>query len=166
LNRALGIPPDYGSSRGLPLQAEATALVSVGTNPDGRELALEPEAAASWTRMRDAATADGLTILAISGFRSVERQGEIIRVKLFRGEDIGAILRTIAAPGYSEHHTGRALDLGVPGEPALTEGFALTEAYAWLMLHGPEYGFRLTYPKGNPHGIAFEPWHWCYDGHL
>lgn len=158
----LGIPADYGTKRGLPLQAEATELVSIGANPDGREIALEPAAAAAWMRMRDAAASDGLTLLAISGFRSVERQAEIIQGKLSRGEGIDAILKTIAAPGYSEHHTGRAIDLGVPGEPLLTEGFALTKAFTWLVGHGRDYGFRLSYPKGNAHGIAFEPWHWCF----
>ena len=158
----LGIPADYGKKRGLPYQAEAAELVPIGTNPDDREITLEPAAAAAWARMRDAAALDGLTLLAVSGFRSVERQAEIIQGKLSRGEKIGAILGTIAAPGYSEHHTGRAIDLGAPGEPLLTEGFAWTREFAWLVAHGHEYGFRLSYPKGNAHGIAFEPWHWCF----
>lgn len=158
----LGIPEDYGTKRGLPLQTETTELVSIGANPDGREIALEPDTAAAWMRMRDAAASDGLTLLAISGFRSVERQAEIIQGKLSRGERIDAILKTIAAPGYSEHHTGRAIDLGVPGEPLLTECFALTRAFTWLVAHGHEHGFRLSYPKGNAHEIAFEPWHWCF----
>ena len=163
MTATLGIPSDYGQRRGLKLQAEATELVSIGANPDGREICMEPAAAAAWTRMRDAASSAGLALLVVSGFRSVERQAEIIRGKLSKGEKIDAILRTVAAPGYSEHHTGRAIDLGVPGQPLLTEAFALTPAYAWLLAHAREHGFKLSYPKGNAHEIAFEPWHWCYE---
>ncbi|HEY4990089.1 MAG TPA: D-alanyl-D-alanine carboxypeptidase family protein, partial [Opitutaceae bacterium] len=67
-----------------------------------------------------------------------------------------------AAPGYSEHHTGRAVDIGVPDEPPLEEGFALTQAFSWLTAHAREFGFALSYACGNPQGIAYEPWHWLY----
>jgi D-alanyl-D-alanine carboxypeptidase len=158
----LGIPLDYGTARGLPPQAEAIRLVSIGANPDGRDISLEPAAAAAWARMRDAAAAGGLTLVAISGFRSIERQDEIIRGRLSKGEKIDGILRTMAAPGHSEHHTGRAIDLAAPGEPLLTEGFSQTREFSWLVAHAHEYGFQLSYPKNNTHGIAFEPWHWCF----
>ncbi len=161
--KSLGIPEGYGAKRGLPLQAEARELIGIGTNPDGREILLTPAAAAAWKRMRDEAALSGHALLAISGFRSLERQAELIRGRLSRGESIDAILRTVAAPGYSEHHTGRAVDIGVPGEPPLTEGFALTPAFAWLEAHAHRFGFRMSYPRGNTHGIAFEPWHWCLE---
>jgi D-alanyl-D-alanine carboxypeptidase len=159
---ALGIPADYVEKRRLPLQVEATELVSVGASPNGREVRLAPEAAAAWRRMRGAAAADRIILVAISGFRSVERQAEIIQGKLSAGEAIDSILRVVAAPGYSEHHTGRAIDIGVPGEPPLTEAFELTPAFHWLGAHASEYGFSLSYPRENPHGIAYEPWHWCH----
>jgi len=101
-------------------------------------------------------------LLPLSGFRSVARQEEIIREKLSAGQPLADILRLVAAPGYSEHHTGRALDLGAPDEPPLEEGFAETAAFTWLVAHAGDYGFRLSYPRGNPHGIAYEPWHWCW----
>jgi D-alanyl-D-alanine carboxypeptidase len=160
----LGIPADYGARRGMPPLAEALELVSIGASPDGRDIRLSPAAAAAWARMRDAADADGIRLVAISGFRSVERQVEIIRGKLAAGGAIDAILSTIAAPGYSEHHTGRAIDLGVPGEPPLTEDFERTPAFQWLRAHAGRYGFHLSYPRGNPHGMAYEPWHWCHMG--
>jgi D-alanyl-D-alanine carboxypeptidase len=159
---ALGIPPDYGARRGLPLQVQATRLVSVGPNPDGRDIQLAPPAAAAWFRMRDTAAKAGVALIAISGFRSVERQIEIIRAKLSVGQAIGAILQTVAAPGYSEHHTGRAIDIGIPGEEPLTEGFADTRAFKWLEANAGAFGFRLSYPRGNPNGISYEPWHWYY----
>jgi D-alanyl-D-alanine carboxypeptidase len=148
----------------MPPRAEARELVPVGESPDGREIRLAPSAAAAWARMRDAASAGGIALVAVSGFRSIRRQEEIIRGKLAAGETIGAILEKLAAPGHSEHHTGLAIDIGVPGEPPLTEEFERTGAYRWLEAHAGEHGFRLSYPRGNPHGIAHEPWHWCHNG--
>ena len=156
------MPADYGRKRGLPPQAEATELVSIGTTPDGRDLRLSPEAAQAWVRMRDAASSAGIAIVALSGFRSVERQEAIIAAKVAAGQSMDEILGTVAAPGYSEHHTGRAVDVAVPERPALTEAFAETEAFAWLSSRAHEYGFSLSYPRGNAHGIVFEPWHWCF----
>jgi D-alanyl-D-alanine carboxypeptidase len=158
----LGIPADYGTTRGLPRQAEATSLKSIGPNPDGRGVALAPEASAAWLGMRAAASAGGVTLVAISGFRSVDRQVEIIRAKLSSGQAIEEILRTVAAPGYSEHHTGRAIDIGSPGKEVLTEGFADTPEFRWLEANAGSFGFKLSYPRGNRHGITYEPWHWCY----
>lgn len=158
---ALGIPADYGEKRGLRLQVEEKELVSVASGPEGREIRLAAGAAKAWKQMREAAAGDGIVLVAISGFRSVERQTEIIQEKRAAGETIEAILRVVAAPGYSEHHTGRAIDMGVPGEPPLTEAFALTPAFRWLQVHASGFGFRLSYPRDNPHGIGYEPWHWC-----
>jgi D-alanyl-D-alanine carboxypeptidase len=160
----LGIPADYGMRRGLPLQTEATALVSIGASPEGREIHLGAQAAEAWARMTRAAGAHGITLAAYSGFRSVARQTEIIRRKLAAGETIEAILRVVAAPGYSEHHTGRAVDIGVPGAEPLTEDFEGTSEFRWLEANAGAFGFRMSFPRANPFGIAYEPWHWCYVG--
>jgi D-alanyl-D-alanine carboxypeptidase len=158
---ALGIPADYGRQRGLPHQLEAPEFVSLGPNPGGREVLLLPAAAQAWTRMQASAREAAIELVAISGFRSVEHQAAIIRNRLAAGEKIEAILRLVAAPGYSEHHTGRAVDIGVPDAPPLTEAFAATPAFRWLEENAGRFGFTLSFPRGNPHGIAFEPWHWC-----
>lgn len=158
----LGIPADYAERRGMPLQAEARELVSIGPGPDGRDIRLSPPAAAAWARMRADASAAGIDLVAISGFRSAERQAEIIRGKLAAGGSIDEILRVVAAPGHSEHHTGAALDIGVPGEPPLTEEFERAAAFTWLQEHAHMHGFRISYPRGNAHGIAYEPWHWRF----
>jgi D-alanyl-D-alanine carboxypeptidase len=162
----LGIPSDYGKCRGLKLQIEATKLISIGPNPEGGDIQLAPEASAAWERMRDAAHGDGMTLVAISGFRSIDRQSEIIRAKLASGQAIDEILRTVAAPGYSEHHTGRAIDIGIPGGEALTEEFADTPEFRWLEANAGSFGFTLSYPRGNPHGISYEPWHWCFNAEV
>ena len=67
-----------------------------------------------------------------------------------------------AAPGYSEQHSGRAVDLGTMGCDALSEEFENTKVYQWLVKNAGGFGFYLSYPRDNPYGIDFEPWHWCY----
>ncbi len=158
-----GIPADYPRVRGLPLQREATHLVTVGRSPERKLVKLTPRAAAAWRRMRDAAAADGLTLLPLSGFRSVARQTQIVRRHLKNGRPLADLLRYVAAPGCSEHHTGRAIDIGSPDETAHFEAsFEKTKEHRWLKKHAARYGFRLSYPKNNPHQIGYEPWHWCW----
>jgi D-alanyl-D-alanine carboxypeptidase len=160
----LGVPADYEVGRGLTLQPEAAELVSIGVDNQNRDCRLAPGAAQAWRAMREAAEADGVTLLPISGFRSVERQAEIIREKLARGVRLDDILRSNAAPGCSEHHTGHALDIADGVAPPLTELFERTEAFAWLACHAERFGFHLSYPRGNTHGFLPEPWHWCWHG--
>ena len=161
--RSLGIPSDYARVRDLPIQREATRLVSIGrAADDGQNLRLTPRAAAAWRRMRDAGAADGVTLLPISAFRSVARQTKIFRRRLAAGESLEAILQLVAAPGCSEHHTGRALDLASPEDLRLEIDFARTREFRWLQRNAARFGFVLSYPRRNRHGITYEPWHWCF----
>ncbi len=164
LHRDLGIPTDYAQSRQLSFQAEAdeAELIDVGPSPDGRPVCLTPPAAQAWRQMQVTARLDSITLLPVSGFRSVARQQQIIADKLAAGRLMGDILRLIAAPGFSEHHTGRAIDIGCPGYLDLEENFATTPAFAWLGGHAGSFGFRLSYPQNNVSGISYEPWHWFY----
>lgn len=164
LHRELGIPVDYAARRGLTPQPEANeaALITIADSPDGRSVRLTAPAAAAWRELHAAARDDGIALLPQSGFRSVARQAEIIRGKLAAGRTMAEILTTIAAPGYSEHHTGRALDLGTPEETELEEAFADTPAFTWLQAKAGQHGFRLSFPRGNSQGFVYEPWHWCW----
>jgi zinc D-Ala-D-Ala carboxypeptidase len=170
LHRSLGIPANYADDRQLVPQAEPpdADLIQVALNPDGRPVRLIAPAAAAWRSMLAAAASDAepVTLVPISGFRSIARQAEIIREKLAAGAALGEILRTVAAPGFSEHHTGRAIDIGSPEHIELDEDFARTGAFRWLERRAGEFGFRMSYPRGNVHGIAYEPWHWCWHGAL
>jgi len=160
--RTLGVPADYGQVRGLRRQREPRALEWIGRDVNGRDQWLLPRAARAYARMIAAAALDGVEIQLVSGFRSAEYQLEILKRKLARGQDMPEILATIAAPGFSEHHTGRAVDLTAPGCPPAEVEFEASPAYAWLQRHARRYGFHLSYPRDNPHGILYEPWHWCY----
>ena len=160
---ALGIDADdYARRTGLGIVAEPVALALAGFDRYRRPLWLHADAARAWQRMRAAAGADGVVLDAISGYRSHDYQLGIFERKLARGFSVEQILAVNAAPGYSEHHGGRALDIGTPGEPPAEESFEATDAFAWLARHAPTHGFAMSYPHDNPHGIVYEPWHWCY----
>jgi D-alanyl-D-alanine carboxypeptidase len=161
--RRLGIPAGVAQRAAGRIHPEARRLVFIGrARDDDRILRLTPAAAKAWRKMQTAAAENGVTLLPLSAFRSVARQTIIIRRKLASGQRIADILRVSAAPGCSEHHTGRALDLGAPGHLRLEVSFARTREFRWLGKHAARFGFRLSYPPGNHQGIAYEPWHWCW----
>ena len=156
----LGIPTDYGQDPLLPLYAEATELVDAELNIVGRMQTLIPQTAEAWSAMQKAALKDDIELLMVSGFRSIEYQGGLIRNKLEAGQTIEQILQVNVAPGYSQHHTGNAIDIATPGFKPLLEEFENSPAFAWLRDHAGRFGFTLSYPRGNPEGITYEPWHW------
>ena len=160
LHAELGIPENYGRDTGLAVFGEPSELVEVGPNLVGRMQRLRPDAARQWQAMAGAADKVGIQLLIVSGFRSVEYQAALIRSKIEAGQIIADILRINAAPGHSEHHTGQAVDIATPGSRPLTEEFETTDAFRWLESRAVEFDFSMTYPRENPWGIAFEPWHW------
>lgn len=164
LHKELGIPVDYGAAGGPPQFDEAEELVEVGPNLVGRMQRLAPEAARQWKSMVDAADQVGIQLLIVSGFRGFEYQAGLIRKKLEAGQLIEDILTVNTAPGHSEHHSGLAVDIATPGSRPLTEEFEDTNAFRWLQSRAIEFGFSMTYPRDNPWGILYEPWHWSLKG--
>lgn len=160
----LGIPSDYGRNPRRPSYAEAAQLVDVEANIVGTMQRLAPDTAAAWQRMKTAASAGGVQLLLVSGFRSVQHQADLIRRKLAAGHTIDAILKVNAAPGFSEHHTGRALDIATPGTRPLTLEFEHSAAFAWLVANAAMFGFGMPYTRGNRFGFEYEPWHWSQLG--
>ena len=159
--QSLGIDQaDYAARTGLPLVAEPLHLLLAGRDRYRRPLWLLPAAAIAWRRMQGAALRDGVVLEAISGYRSHDYQLGIFERKRARGLAVEEILAVNAAPGFSEHHGGQALDIGAPGEPPAEESFEDTRAFAWLRAHAGGFGFVMSYPRDNPHGIVHEPWHW------
>jgi len=160
LHQELGIPEDYGLDGRKPAYEEAVDLVDVGPNLVGLMQRLTPETAAKWAEMVDAAAIDGVTLLIVSGFRGIDYQARLIRKKINAGQIVSDILQVNAAPGFSEHHTGRAVDIATPGSRPLTEEFEHSEAFRWLTANAARYGFSMTYPRENAYGFIYEPWHW------
>jgi D-alanyl-D-alanine carboxypeptidase len=153
----------YAQDTGLELVPEPSTLAFAGLDRYRRPLWLRAEPAQAWRAMQANASRDGVVLEAISGYRSHDYQLGIFRRKLARGQSVAEILRVNAAPGFSEHHGGRVLDISTPGEPAAEESFEHTPAFAWLQAHAGDFGFEMSYPRGNPHGIDYEPWHWRHE---
>jgi zinc D-Ala-D-Ala carboxypeptidase len=163
--KALGIACDYGVRRDLPLIHEPALLHHAGLDRWARAIWLAPAARCAWLAMSAAAQSHGVALEVVSAFRSIAYQAQLIRRKRARGQAIDDILRVSAAPGYSQHHSGCAIDIAEPGSEAMTEAFADTPAFAWLSQNAAQFGFRLSFPRDNRHGVLYEPWHWCYVWH-
>jgi len=157
--RQLGIEKKFAGRKPF---REATELASIGTDIYGREQRLAPNAASAWHKLKTAAERDAVILQPVSAFRSVAYQRQIVERKLAAGQTWEQILKVSAAPGYSEHHTGRAIDITAPGCEPLTEGFELTSGFAWLVRHADHFGFSMTYPRDNKWGVIYEPWHWTF----
>lgn len=158
---ALGLNEEsYAARTGLELVAEPDWLAFAGFDRYRRPLWLHIDAARAWLHLRTAALHDDIVLEAISGYRSHDYQLGIFERKLGRGQSVDEILTVNAAPGFSEHHSGLALDIGTPGEPPAEESFEQTPAFDWLRANAGGFGFVMSYPRDNPHGIVYEPWHW------
>ena len=158
----LGIPADYADTTGLPCFVDPTDLIGIGKDVAGRERQLRTSAASAWKSMVDAAEKDGIVLQFVSAYRSAEYQAGLIQTCLDRGEDMRDILSRIAAPGFSEHQSGLALDITTPGYQPVEEEFDTSAAFVWLQVNASRFEFVMSFPKDNPYGIIYEPWHWCY----
>src|SRR5699024_774908 len=158
----LGVPENYGVRHRMPVVPEAEQLQLADRDMFEREQRLTPAAADAFKRMRDAALTANIEIRLVSGYRAIAYQANLLKRKLDQGQAMNEILRVSAPPGFSEHHSGRAIDVTTRGVKPLEEDFAGTEAYDWLLNHARVFGFRESYPRHNRHRIAWEPWHWYY----
>ena len=127
----------------------------------------DPKARAAFEKMAAAAKPEGFELVAFSGFRSYEYQTTLYTNYVKRDGQEQAD-RYSARPGYSEHQTGLAFDIGELGKEDLwlTSEFGETPAGQWLLDHAHEYGFILRYPKGKEDitGFMYESWHFRYLG--
>lgn len=124
---------------------------------------MEVETYAAFEEMFQAAATDGYQLYVTSGYRGYEEQEEVFASYLAEGDEEYA-LKYAAKPGYSEHQTGRAIDVFTPGET--TSSFAYSPVAAWLAENAYEYGFILRYPESKEDltGYNYEPWHYRYVG--
>ncbi len=143
-------------------EAPPRLLVALGPG-----LQLRPEAAAALIAMQQAAAGDGVDLQVLSAFRSIDLQSSLFfDIKAERNQNARTRAKVSAPPGYSEHSTGYAVDLGDGGQPGtnLSQNFENTPAYQWLSQHAGRYHFTLSFPKGNQQGVSYEPWHWRFEG--
>lgn len=159
---ALGISLDEIAARSLVLHPEPADLEVAETDGSGRGHLLVPPAARAWRAMKASASDDAVVIRIASAFRTIERQAEIVRAKLDKGLSLQSILCVSAPPGYSEHHSGRAIDLTTDGVRPFEQEFENTSAFRWLSANAARFGFVLSFPPNNRFGYAYEPWHWYF----
>ena len=131
-----------------------------------RSEVLDLETDRAFQKMIAAASAQGISLMPISGFRSIADQSELFKKQIERRGSEEEAARASAPPGYSEHHTGYALDIADQQSPGtdLKIIFQDTAAYRWLLENAPNYGFEQSFPLNNKQGVNFEPWHWRYFG--
>lgn len=149
--------------RPLPVDYAPAALVPI----DGGTVELRPEAADALAALRAAAAAAGVTPTLISGYRSAERQETVYSGWVSSMGPAGAD-EVSARPGYSEHQTGLAVDLGSSTRPEcdLEQCFAETVEGQWLAAHAEDFGFVIRYTAANSARTGYRPegWHLRYVG--
>lgn len=112
--------------------------------------------------MMQEARSDGAPLLVLSAYRSFGTQAGLkSSYSVTYGK--GTANQFSADQGYSEHQLGSTVDFTSPEAPESLAAFEASPGFAWLQQHAHEYGFVLSYPKGNKY-FTYEPWHWRYVG--
>ncbi|MCC5617291.1 D-alanyl-D-alanine carboxypeptidase family protein [Nostoc sp. CHAB 5836] len=145
-------------------EAPESELVTISTN---RGIRMRKAAAQKFEEMAAAARSAGVTIVPISGFRSVKDQEPLFfGVGAQRNQTPAKRAALSAPPGHSEHHTGYAVDIGDGLVPAtnLQTNFDNTKAYRWMQANAARFSFEMSFPKDNTQGVSYEPWHWRFVG--
>jgi D-alanyl-D-alanine carboxypeptidase len=122
----------------------------------------------SLLKMKEEARKDGIYLVFLSGYRSINLQNDIFySLKSIRNQEAAERARVSAPPGYSEHSTGFAIDIGDASqrETDFETEFENTQAFRWLKKNAAKFHFKLSFNKGNKH-IDYEPWHWRYEGSI
>jgi len=122
----------------------------------------------SLLEMREEAKKDGIYLVFLSGYRSINLQNDIFySLKSIRNQEAAERARVSAPPGYSEHSTGFAIDIGdaTHRETDFETDFENTDAFRWLIKNAAKFHFKLSFNKDNKY-IDYEPWHWRYEGSI
>lgn len=139
-----------------------------GYRDTGRVVQLRTEAADAFVAMQKAAGDEGVSLVPISGYRTFAYQDGLFGRAINRYGSPEEAAVWVAPPGYSEHHTGLALDIGDLDRPEtdVEVSFEETPVFEWLKNNADRFGFELSFPVGNPQGVSYEPWHWRFVGEI
>ena len=140
----------------------ANELVYIRNDIYGRKSMMSKTSSYYWTLLDSAAKAHNIKLLIVSAYRSYSYQANIIKRKMKSGMSLENILKENTLPGYSEHHSGSAIDLTNNEIRTLSMDFKETKEYKWLSNNAYLYNFYLSYPENQSNEINFEPWHWSY----
>lgn len=126
-----------------------------------KEIFLSRIAYNAFKEMSDAATKEGYGIIINSAYRSYQDQQDLSDLYLkYYGQEY--VDKYVAKPGYSEHQTGLALDVGSKS----VNIFANSKEYQWMQDNAYKYGFIQRYSKRDENltGFRAEAWHYRYVG--
>lgn len=118
----------------------------------------------AYLELQQDARKQGLYLYLSNGYRSYQKQTKLYNDYLLNGNEPD---HYSARPGFSEHHTGLALDITCAANNfLLTEDFANTLEGKFVHENAHKYGFIIRYPKDKEHltGYMYEPWHLRYVG--
>ena len=121
----------------------------------------------NFKEMQFMAAQRGVSLQLLSGYRSIDLQRDIFyENKSIRNQTAVERSMVSAPPGYSEHSTGYAIDVGDGNYPDthFEVEFEQTPAFKWMKRFAPKYHFVLSFPPNNKQGVAYEPWHWRFEG--
>ena len=160
----LGITKEHIQANKLKFQPQPilSSLEVVDIDFEGKPFILHSAAAKRWRQMVLDAEKEKIFLKPFSGFRSYIYQMHLIDRRLKNGRALEDILTHVAIPGFSEHHSGLAVDIHADGKEVLEEEFELTDEFKWLKDNASRFDFYLSYPRDNNQGIIYEPWHWLY----
>ena len=134
---------------------------------EGEKTKIESETLDKFYELRQKAAEMGLEIEINSAYRSVKEQEDIAReIEMEKGPEYVQLY--VATPGYSEHHTGLAVDVALRqnGQKVVENEERTVKRQMYEKLHTilADYGFILRYPKGKEDitGYRYEPWHIRY----
>lgn len=137
------------------------------TNSVGDDVEVEKKAYDAYLLLKAELEKEGVYVDLDSARRSVADQQRIMDEFTEKyGKDYA--LKTVATPGYSEHHTGLALDLYliIDGKDVVENEDMIQYPEIWAKIHAKlaDYGFILRYLEGREYitGYGYEPWHIRY----
>ena len=115
-------------------------------------------------KMYNAAKNDNVSIFIASPYRSYSDQNALYTYYVNTDGKQNADTYS-ARPGFSEHHTGLAMDL-IPEYGLDLDTFENSDGFKWMQENAYKYGFILRYPKDKEYitGYIYEPWHYRYVG--
>lgn len=122
-----------------------------------------PATKEAYEQMVKDARNEGYTIRGASAYRSISYQKDVYNRYL--AQDPQQIVDTYSArPGFSEHHTGRTIDLD--NISSSMDNFGNTKEAKWIAENAYKYGFIIRYPENceDITGYMYEPWHITYVG--
>ena len=138
-------------------------------NSNGRQFQVEVVALQHFEALREKLFEQGIDIELDSTYRSVQRQEELWEeFKRMYGEEY--CKKYVSVPGFSEHHTGLAIDICLIKDGRIIDDNdeMISEVETFSKVHEKlaDYGFILRYPKGKEDitGYSYEPWHLRYVG--